>query len=576
MLLCFPILLLGLLVPGWGLEVIPTAFRYPNFLNHPKLSFVGDARTEVAEIVLSGPKRSQTGGVWFNQQLQIKSGFFTEFTTSGSLQRDNSGKFGFAFVIHTETEQSLGLGDKGFGYTGMGEGLAVEFSPDGIDIQDALFPSSKLLSSKDKTMAVNNLLAESLLIRIELSERILTVTAHAAKSGKLALTHSHQLPHALVSVDGYFIGFTSATGKRSAARFAIKSWKFGSHEQTSCLPGFTGPDCGMTNDQASVECPRRNTCLGCVNEAYNCMWCGGECMAGNKECQGGKYLVLEELGCSSGLNYMWLWIALGLCTLVLCFGSILVRVLSRKEANRAVGLLVSLTLGALGGMTVSVLVAASLVEISSTPFFSLAYGSFFFYLAYLVFNEVWTPTLWEHRARWENLASMVLVTCVALAGVLCFVVDKEIVLHMPEALKVLCFMILACALTFCIVFASVDVYHELLARCFPQKPTGMETAEDARRKVLSISHNKAVYALLIFASLVSGLYFGLVFGLMRIEQEQVYRASLLLKREAIYTFPFGAVVGGLSGLLIRFVTMLPSPNADYDVERIIDEAKDDL
>ena len=59
--------------------LIPTAFRYPNFMNRPKLTFVGDARGEFDKVVIAGPSRKQTGAVWFTETFDVSAGFFTEF-----------------------------------------------------------------------------------------------------------------------------------------------------------------------------------------------------------------------------------------------------------------------------------------------------------------------------------------------------------------------------------------------------------------------------------------------------------------------------------------------------------------
>lgn len=98
--------------------------------------------------------------------------------------------------------------------------------------------------------------------------------------------------------------------------------------------------------------------------------------------------------------------------------------------------------------------------------------------------------------------------------------------------------------------------------------------DGSKSRILTIAKSKARYGLLIVSSIVSGLYFGLVFGLLRIEEESIYRAALMLRQESLYTFPAGALIGGMSGLLLQLIT-LPI-HSDSEVERIINEAKDDL
>jgi len=209
---------------------------------------------------------------------------------------------------------------------------------------------------------------------------------------------------------------------------------------------------------------------------------------------------------------------------------------------------------------------------------------------------------------------------VVASGVLCFVLDRSIVPWLPEPAKVVFYMVLAAALNFCVVFSAVDVANEAWERVTKRKSSTPGIAEliDSRarrdvwstsgayapvpsfemhpavapdlgddaappasgapsasgRRLLTVARSKAKVALLLVSSLAMGLYFGLVFGLLRVGDQDPYHAVLAVRREAVYTFPAGAFVGGVSGLLLQLVE-LPLAN-DSEIERMVHGARDDL
>ena len=510
------------------------------------------------------------------------------------------------------------------GYEGLGEGFAVEFdgkrddksiTPKEIDsgahlaIRNALKPGSKLLADhskdeKDKSyriVPIPNLaqFVKPVLIRIEYDEGTEEISCLFKVDPKQDWIHGFQSKIGSIFGNSYWIGFTAATGKSEATRFAISSWKFGVNSFQGCVQGFHGTECGMSNEEAERECPRRSSCLACVHDVYNCIWCpnmkagGSQCVVGTKKFLDDCFnIVDEEIGCRSNISLIWLWISLGVIAMVFFFGFILVRTLPATQAYRAVSLLVALACGSIFGMGLSFVVAASLVEISSTPMFSLAFSVFFFYLGGLITLELIKARSAQSSnisLTWDQAASVIAVVWIIVAGIICLVVDKKFVLWLPEVLKVFMYMVLASALNFCVVFSTLDVSNELYERCSKKQTLtpGLSEIFDSqtrkamfdetnlnRTRVLTVAKSKARYGLLIASSIVSGLYFGLIFGLLRIEEEEIYRAALMLRQESLYTFPAGAVIGGMSGLILQILS-LPM-QTDSEIDRIINEAKDNL
>ena len=564
-------------------------------------------------------------------------------------------------MVQRDGPYSLGRGSSGLGYEGLGPGLAVEFDTQHdegfaraknahIAVRFALDPGAKLsathspdakdYAAEQKVADVPDVekLAGPVTTRVSYdpeSQRVLVEVGYRdpAKNNKhtwllVARSRVGQLP----SVGGpYWVGFTAATGKSSFARFAVHSWEFGAVAHQGCMPGFTGDDCSVTNEEAHRECPRVESCGACVGHVYNCVWCGsgrrkgGECVVGTVESVAACSDVSYEPGtCGGSLFWVGVWIVVGLTVVVGAFAFVLVRILPTVQAFRAVSLLVSLTLGTLGGMFLSYVIAASLVEISVTPAFSLLFGGFFLVEGLVVGVQVATqrtPGACLGRAA-TDVALGAASLWVTASGVLCFALDRTLVPWLPEAVKVVFYMVLAAALNFCVVFSAVDVVNEVWERLTRRKsttpgiaelvdsrarrdvwstsgayapvpttemhasiPGGADLGDDAApgrapipplssQRLLTVARSKAKVALLLVSSLAMGLYFGLVFGLMRVGDQDPYHAVLAVRREAVYTFPAGAFVGGVSGLLLQLVE-LPLAN-DSEIERMVHGARDDL
>ena len=165
-----------------------------------------------------------------------------------------------------------------------------------------------------------------------------------------------------------------------------------------------------------------------------------------------------------------------------------------------------------------------------------------------------------------------------MSGVLCIILDKRWVHWLPEKAKILFYMILGTSLNFCLIFSMAD----LGTACFSKLSSkyrarygirGRRKFEDYDRPLAddvnlhSIMHSSPRILILGAASIVSGLYFGFMFGLLRIEEESSYRVALALQQETAYTYPFGACIGGLAALVYQ-VTLLPL-TTDENIEYMV-------
>jgi hypothetical protein len=232
-------------------------------------------------------------------------------------------------------------------------------------------------------------------------------------------------------------------------------------------------------------------------------------------------------------------------------------------------------------MMLSVVISVSLVEISETYFFSIAYGLFFalqFWLigAHIVKEEV-------PRRGWVDSHVVLLVivnTCVLFSSIACFLLDRGLVHWMPEMPKVLLYTVLGGSLNFCLVFSCAELMGEASERL-------CNNANDARSNIASsferdggreqrqsIITSHARMVLLGAGSLLSGMFFGFMFGTLRIEEESQYRVALALQQETAYTYPIGALLGGISAMLYQLI-QLPLAS-DEQIDKVLRRGGEDL
>ncbi len=102
----------------------------------------------------------------------------------------------------------------------------------------------------------------------------------------------------------------------------------------------------------------------------------------------------------------------------------------------------------------------------------------------------------------------------------------------------------------------------------------MRTHGGARRNTMTASESRV--AVLAAASLLSGCFFGFMFGYLKLEEESMYHIVFALQREAIYTYPVGALIGGVSALLNQIIGDSTQSADDRRVAIMLRSATDDL
>merc|ERR1711879_771570 len=100
--------------------------------------------------------------------------------------------------------------------------------------------------------------------------------------------------------------------------------------------------------------------------------------------------------------------------------------------------------------------------------------------------------------------------------------------------------ILGTSVAFALTFSVVDLVNYVLG--FLQVSIAKPFVESASQ----------VYMVLT-TSLIMGALFGLIFGVMDVEDEVSYQIRLALLREERYCYPVGAILGGIVGFANEYI-----------------------
>eukprot|EP00359_Climacostomum_virens_P002221 CAMPEP_0204900814 /NCGR_PEP_ID=MMETSP1397-20131031/2699_1 /ASSEMBLY_ACC=CAM_ASM_000891 /TAXON_ID=49980 /ORGANISM="Climacostomum Climacostomum virens, Strain Stock W-24" /LENGTH=228 /DNA_ID=CAMNT_0052069037 /DNA_START=99 /DNA_END=782 /DNA_ORIENTATION=- len=198
-------------------------------------------------------------------------------------------------------------------------------------------------------------------------------------------------------------------------------------------------------------------------------------------------------------------------------------------------LLASAVISAVAGVIISFLVNATLAEISINPFFSIYFG--------LLFTGVGTAIIWKtnKQAGLEETRKKLMLGfggLVVFAGLICFILEKNWFSSLTPASKVPLYAILGVAVCFALSVAFVDTINLCAGLICTNADAVVETP-------------KQVY-IVIATSLVMGLTFGLVFGLLDVEDEADFRLKQALLDDESYCYSIGLLLGAICGFLVEY------------------------
>eukprot|EP01006_Ploeotia_vitrea_P062257 TRINITY_DN809_c0_g1_i1.p2 TRINITY_DN809_c0_g1~~TRINITY_DN809_c0_g1_i1.p2 ORF type:complete len:258 (-),score=130.22 TRINITY_DN809_c0_g1_i1:84-791(-) len=214
---------------------------------------------------------------------------------------------------------------------------------------------------------------------------------------------------------------------------------------------------------------------------------------------------------------------------------------------------VAAAFGAAIGMVVSFTVNCTLVEISINGFFAVYFGVLFILIASLI---LWRVKTGDHPKPWLLIAFSGLVL---MSGLLCFVLEKNWFMSMAPGWKVPLYSMLGIAVTFALLFSIIDLINYCCGLC---------QGDDSKPLVETESQ---VY-LVVATAVVMGFVFGLIFGLLDIEDEKLTHLRIALMREQSICYPIGAVLGAISAALNQWFREQPE---QYRFDPVHDDELDD-
>eukprot|EP00919_Chromeraceae_sp_WS-2016_P069772 GHVR01165412.1.p1 GENE.GHVR01165412.1~~GHVR01165412.1.p1 ORF type:complete len:244 (-),score=44.79 GHVR01165412.1:245-976(-) len=191
----------------------------------------------------------------------------------------------------------------------------------------------------------------------------------------------------------------------------------------------------------------------------------------------------------------------------------------------------SALVGLVLGVAVSLVVNCTLVEISLSAFFSMYFG--------LVFVVVGGAIIWRVSKQDDDGSSLrkqliFFATMIIISGVICFMLERHLFVHMSALSKIPLYVLLGVSVSFALVFSIVDFVNFI---------GGFMQNEHTKPVVES----KAQVYLILLVSVIMGSVFGLVFGVLDVEDELQFHIRLSLIREEHYCYPVGAILGLMAG-----------------------------
>jgi len=126
------------------------------------------------------------------------------------------------------------------------------------------------------------------------------------------------------------------------------------------------------------------------------------------------------------------------------------------------------------------------------------------------------------------------------SGILCFLLRRNWFMHIDYKLKIPFFAILGVSFAFIIMFLFADCINYCALAC----------SRSQTKPIIDSNHQ--VY-LLVGAATFMGFTYGLIFGLLDVEDASMYKLSILALKQESFCYPIGLVLGFFAGLINEFI-----------------------
>ena len=212
--------------------------------------------------------------------------------------------------------------------------------------------------------------------------------------------------------------------------------------------------------------------------------------------------------------------------------------------------IISGIIGALLGALSSLIVNCTLIEISINPFFSVYFGILFILIGSVI---LWRVRTGGHPKPYLLTGFSIMII---ISGLLCFILEKNWFTSISAATKVPLYTILGVSVTFALMFSLVDILNYFCVCSSTSKPL--------------VETELQVYLLAMCACLL-GASFGLIFGLLDIEDEKLYNLRVALLRDQSYCYPIGSIIGALGAVANQFLRDSTPTEYQFDALKTSDD-----
>eukprot|EP00920_Eleutheroschizon_duboscqi_P000642 GHVT01001793.1.p1 GENE.GHVT01001793.1~~GHVT01001793.1.p1 ORF type:complete len:292 (+),score=41.59 GHVT01001793.1:1091-1966(+) len=190
--------------------------------------------------------------------------------------------------------------------------------------------------------------------------------------------------------------------------------------------------------------------------------------------------------------------------------------------------------GCILGILSSIIVNCTLIEISLSTFFATYFGMLFIVVGVVIFWRLRLRPSETEESRRDTHTLSVFAILIIVSGLLCFFIERSWLLSWPSLFRVPLYGLIGVSVSFALTFALVDLLNFSV---------GVFQAAPA----MSIVEAPNQVRLVLLTATAMGSIFGLIFGLLEVNDSIAFHVRLALLTEERHCLPVGAILGGLCG-----------------------------
>lgn len=127
-----------------------------------------------------------------------------------------------------------------------------------------------------------------------------------------------------------------------------------------------------------------------------------------------------------------------------------------------------------------------------------------------------------------------------LSGVLCFYLERDMFTGLKYTWKIPLYALLGVSFIFVFIFIVSDCINYCSLVCYDETGTPI------------ISSNQQIY-LLTFGSILMGFLYGIIFGILDIQDADIFRMKVVAMKDQRYCYPIGIGLGFIIGFLNQYM-----------------------